>query len=1323
MILKPIQIVLDSSGNQIDLNYRPIRSHTNYRHIIQIVAPNVVTEACDVTVSTYGKEIISETIRTRLAVDSDGNYLKGSDVVSSDQVFYVAVSNYNVWEVELVGTVASVLQKINTSKISIVVSFSMPVVDSRALANVGSFGLIGDLPVIAAETVGDYRICDCLAYTSSLIATDFKYRDIAIYDGSTWIKGHVFRMIQTCPMIQLSVDPSLALLYNEVDDDNAIILIGDVARIDGIVSDVQTKVDNVLVDNLNLNIDINALEAADIILQGADIIHDGRLDNAEAELIRLENDKSDITYVDTQDDIIKGRVSTLETFKNTTVPATYETKTNATLKLAEAKTYTDDQIGLKVTDKLGVANGIATIGADGYIPSSQVANSFDDVLEFATYAALTAYATPTTGKLYVVVADEESNDNHSTYRYTGSIYIRVSDEMSASEIKALYESNADTNVLTDTLKTNYDTAYSHSQVADGTNPHGTTFANIESKPTDISGYGITDAYTKTEVDTNHYTSAEVDVLLSGLEPSLGLQSTLLTPTDLLDTDSILTSLFTGKSFIVLVATNLDTYEVDTDTLTIASIVVGKKFYFFDNENINFEIGTTNSTFSSTTNVSLKINAFASTDAVNASQVSYNNAASELDATQVQAAIDEVKILVDGKAPTVHTHVEADITDLQAYLTEYTETDPVFTAWDKSTGISISASQVTDLNSDNVTEGTTNLYYTDTRVSANEDVVANSAKVSFDSTSSSKLAGIEAGAEVNVVDSVNGKTGVVSLALADLSDIAVDTPALGQGIIYNGVEWTNGSIQTIGAGKSITLFPEDTPSDISGYSVLSPIPLGLPEETDSVTLTNVNTDYLIDTYATAVLGRTSIQAGIWNFKNFTKVNGTAGTTILKILVYKRNTAGTETLLFEVASADIQSTTTTQRDVVTTQTEFAILATDRLVVKYYGRATTAGIIISLVHSGTVYTTRIDTPLQTLHNDLAGLQGGASNDYYHLTSAEKTLATSEFTASSDGLVPTPAEVNATKFLRADGTWVVPTDTNTTYENFTASVAGLVPTPAETNATKFLRADGTWVVPTDTNDTYSAFTGATSSADGAAGLVTKPLTGTDDDLKFLKGDGTWAVPTDTNTTYENFTASVSGLVPTPAETNATKFLRADGTWVVPTDTDTTYSAFTGATSSVDGAAGLVTKPLTGTDDDLKFLKGDGTWATPAGGAASLDDLTDVTITTPSDNQFLRHNGTVFVNESVTILSLGNYTSSLPTTGWTGASAPFSYGATVSGILSTDVIDVDLDLSSSTYSDIADIEADYSNVYRVVTSTDTVTFYASAVPTIAVPLKIKVVR
>jgi len=44
------------------------------------------------------------------------------------------------------------------------------------------------------------------------------------------------------------------------------------------------------------------------------------------------------------------------------------------------------------------------------------------------------------------------------------------------------------------------------------------------------------------------------------------------------------------------------------------------------------------------------------------------------------------------SPADHTHVIADISDYSAA----SETDPVFTAWDKTTGISITESQISDL---------------------------------------------------------------------------------------------------------------------------------------------------------------------------------------------------------------------------------------------------------------------------------------------------------------------------------------------------------------------------------------------------------------------------------------------------------------------------------------------------------------------------------------------------------------------------------------------------------------------------------------------------
>jgi len=139
---------------------------------------------------------------------------------------------------------------------------------------------------------------------------------------------------------------------------------------------------------------------------------------------------------------------------------------------------------------------------------------------------------------------------------------------------------------------------------------------------------------------------------------------------------------------------------------------------------------------------------------------------------------------------------------------------------KLSGIEAGA-EVNPTSTDGLSEGSTNLYYTEARVSTNinvaantlknsypstdatkvgfisvtqavdldtiendvatnntkvgittqqaQDIAANNAKISFDSTSSTKLAGIESGAEVNTVDSVNGQTGTVSLSTSNVSE--------------------------------------------------------------------------------------------------------------------------------------------------------------------------------------------------------------------------------------------------------------------------------------------------------------------------------------------------------------------------------------------------------------------------------------------------------------------------------------------------------------------------------------------------------------------------
>jgi len=85
------------------------------------------------------------------------------------------------------------------------------------------------------------------------------------------------------------------------------------------------------------------------------------------------------------------------------------------------------------------------------------------------------------------------------------------------------------------------------------------------------------------------------------------------------------------------------------------------------------------------------------------------------------------------------------------------------------------------------------------------------------------------------------------------------------------------------------------------------------------------------------------------------------------------------------------------------------------------------------------------------------------------------------------------------------------------------------------------------------------------------------------------------------------------------------------------------------------------------------------------------------------------------------NYITTLDTT-WSGTVAPFTKLQTVSGILETDTPIIDLMLTGA-YATDKTICDEWGKVYRAVTSANTVTFYAHEIPTVNLPLQIKVVR
>ena len=180
-----------------------------------------------------------------------------------------------------------------------------------------------------------------------------------------------------------------------------------------------------------------------------------------------------------------------------------------------------------------------------------------------------------------------------------------------------------------------------------------------------------------------------------------------------------------------------------------------------------------------------------------------------------------------------------------------------------------------------------------------------------------------------------------------------------------------------------------------------------------------------------------------------------------------------------------------------------------------------------------------------------GKAAGNHTH---SNMTAATAS-AAGKAGFVPAPAAGAQGKYLRGDGTWQIPPDTNTIYSAATTTAAGLMSAADKT------KLDG---IATGANNYTYTLPVATSTVRGGV-KIGYAANGKNYPVQLSNEQMYVNVPwTDNNTTYTNMTAATAsaagkaGLVPAPAAGAQTKYLRGDGTWQTPPDTNTTYSAAT---------------------------------------------------------------------------------------------------------------------------------------------------------------------
>lgn len=122
--------------------------------------------------------------------------------------------------------------------------------------------------------------------------------------------------------------------------------------------------------------------------------------------------------------------------------------------------------------------------------------------------------------------------------------------------------------------------------------------------------------------------------------------------------------------------------------------------------------------------------------------------------------------------------------------------------------------------------------------------------------------------------------------------------------------------------------------------------------------------------------------------------------------------------------------------------------------------------------------------------------------------------------------------------------TDTNTTYSVFTSSANGLAPSSGG-GTTKYLRADGTWQVPpdTDTNTTYAAGSGLSLSGTtfNHSNSVTGGTVSDGGSARTLVFGGTFNIPSVTYDNQGHITSTTTIALTMPANPNTNTATAAD--------------------------------------------------------------------------------------------------------------------------------------------------------------------------------------
>ena len=367
-------------------------------------------------------------------------------------------------------------------------------------------------------------------------------------------------------------------------------------------------------------------------------------------------------------------------------------------------------------------------------------------------------------------------------------------------------------------------------------------------------------------------------------------------------------------------------------------------------------------------------------------------------------------------------------------------------------------------------------------------------------------------------SFNG-TADIAIPLGNLSNVTLASPSQDQLLGYNGSAWVNVAANSAGAGTGVVFYNASPVITASGtqnniqIDTLATIPVVTAELTVTGSANQASGAVLFSAFVSAALGRTVIDAGVWDFVSWVGVDTIVGTNTVTRQVYTAlplvtgtvTMTGTGTTRTATASAgtpfatsviDASSVTTdasylqtpsglyqitartsdtavtignvpstytnesavagtvwkklfgvTTGDITDTSPNYGLYEVTVTAGSYtITAATKVGILgfftsdtpitahtVTITYNGTTRNTHVNTPLANLHNQLAGLNGGAASEYYHSTLAEYTgTGSGNFVRVTSPTLITPALGTPSALV---GTNITGTATSFTASNVTTN------------------------------------------------------------------------------------------------------------------------------------------------------------------------------------------------------------------------------------------------------------------------------------------------